>query len=226
MNNDPIRYKNEQYAWLCAQSRDVNNDVTESFNSDDPERELFVNKSQLTPSLYATAKTFSHKSGVAVIRETIEPKYPPCIDHMWNGAFIIESVNDPDMTFPSKDSEAIASISAGIYCLPRGIAPIIWTYAKAPICKMTMNVGGRSIIMRDVYSFPFSDFPDDPIPSVSLSFHQMRLLFDPPLPRFTVTIRRIMIKNDEDGFMKPFRLPGYNAISAQGMWQPLSPSDV
>jgi hypothetical protein len=128
-------------------------------------------------------------------------------------------VNDVNDVFPNRDPFAIADIKSATRVLP-DLASVIWLYAREPICMITISVGGVDMISLPAYSFPFSGFPKIPIPVVTLTFHQFRFKFDPPMEHFSISRRNIVLRGGpmEEFATEMMYIPGYDAIAVSGMW--------
>jgi hypothetical protein len=232
--------RNEDYEWLCAQVNDPNNDVTADYESSDPniDAEAFANgvreiqnsylvhtfnvikpKHQLARKEYALVRAYASKSRIAIIRDVQIPENGNAIEPQSSDAFVIESMNDTDGIFASRDPSAILAIS-DITGILADISAIIWHYAREPICMVTIYAGGLEILTLPVYEFPFTGFPKDPIPRKSCVYHSIRIKTQPKLKNISIKRRNIMFKNETvmNDFTKPSYIAGYDVVTIAGMW--------
>jgi hypothetical protein len=232
------------YEWIWSMADDPDNDVTADFKSTDPNVDanilaVYANeikrsyycgsyaayircgkqKSGLTPDTYACIRSYGSKSGIAVIRDTCNPKYGDCLDTQSYEALIIDAVNDVNGVFPRNEPIAMANIEVATSIMG-DLASIIWLYAREPICTITVNVGGVDILTMPVYSFPFLGLPKAPVPMMTLAFHQFKIKFDPPMTNFSISQRGIMVKNGPNLELVQhlIYIPGYDAVAVEGMW--------
>lgn len=231
---------NERYEWLQQQVKNPENDVTDDYESTDPNVDAYAlskakfqiyrdpanthtaalanglkPKSELGRTGYVLVRAYGAKSHVAIIKEIETPSYA-VLDTQTYDAFIIDGVNDIENAFPDVEPDAVLAIASVANVIPE-LGKLVWGYAREPICTVTLTVGGENIFSAPIYSFPFSDFPSDPIPGLSLIYQQLRLEFNPPLKKFTVNRRSIMVKNGPcNEFGTPLWLPGYDAVAKSG----------
>jgi hypothetical protein len=241
--------RNEDYEWLCAQANDPNNDVTADYESSDPniDAEAFAYgvqeiqksylvhtfnvikpKHQLARKEYALVRAYASKSRVAIIRDVQIPENGNVIEPQSFDAFVIESMNDTDGIFASRDPSAMLAISDTTGILA-DISAIIWHYAREPICTVAFNVGGNDIFTSPVYEFPFAGFPKDPIPIESHYYHTIRIATQPLMKNFSITRKNILFADGyypsgnrvvlkKNGFDKFMYLKGFDAVAKSGMW--------
>jgi hypothetical protein len=237
--------KNENYEWLCAQASDQKNDVSADYESSDPNvdaealvigaREVKLcrsfhsslykqietkQKHKLKRSEYVVIRAYAAKSGFAMIKGSEVPRCD-VINTRTYDAFILDSMDDNDETFASREPTAISEISSAIETVS-GISAIIWHYAREPICMVTIHAGGSEILTLPVYEFPFTGFPKDPIPRKSCVYHSIRIKTQPELRNILIKRRNIMFKNEGrmDDFTKLSYIKGYDVVTVAGMWMP------
>lgn len=159
-------------------------------------------------------RAYSSDSEIAIIKD-ITDYYNTLINIQRYDAIIFDGINDIENIFLNPEIMTIIEITKTAKLIT-DVGKIIWKYACEPICKISLNIGLYTVWNAPIYGFPFLDFPNDPIPNLSLNYFQIKFVFNPPLPNFTINQRLIRMKYGQ--LSNDIYFPGYDAVFQNGVW--------
>lgn len=203
MNEEELRFlANEDYAWLCDQMKDPANDVTK----DHPDwQDKFM---------YTHMCAAGHKSKFAMIDDSFRfEKSGSCIP-VYYDATVIEAIhideNETTRMNRPRDEKVSAVYATGLI---RDVAGIVLGYAREPIDIITFTFqGGHELSSFNVYEYPFTDMPKDPITSEMANFClSFKCASGATVERVDVKGGVIVYDNPKK-FGSPYWMPGYNIV--------------